>query len=305
VDVSARHCNQRIAADASQRPLGRQGLTVTDFCKLNGWAIQAHFPDSNHANEPIGSMGRAQSTTLHSSVLANKRVWTLTTIPLELADAEALEGLLRGDGWHFDFESDLYACVKDLAPNTGYAGTTISTVQAKLGTKSCKVTSGSTGPTYNCGLTGDWSVMFWQYVAAWAHYAVVYDADTTTYVEYVAGAVSSAINDTYRAALVTGGSVVLKGNKATDNAASDVYIDDLVVKPYKFVAAQVAAHYAAGAGLEFSDMPRLNLSGNIIKSSTPVAVIAKGDFKAQHNGMMVGGVWNEQVRSVNFQLIEV
>jgi hypothetical protein len=285
---------------------------VTDFCKLNGWSIPVAFPEAAHDTEQVGSQSRAQSTTLHDSVRANKHTWSLATHAIEIAEAEALEGLLRGDGWHFDFESDLYACVKGLAPNTGYAGTTISAVQAKLGTKSCKVTSGSTGPTYACGLTGDWSVMFWQYVAAWEHYAVVYDFDTTTYVEYVAGAVSSAINDTYRGTIgsvsglvtATGGNVVLKGNKATDNAASDVYIDDLVVKPYKFVAAQVTAHYAAGAGLKFSDMPRLNMSGSIIKSSTPV-VVRGVPGSVKNTGMMVNGVWNEQVRSVSFKLIEV
>jgi len=275
------------------------------FVALNGLDVPVHYPDSEHTNEQIGEGGRSFAGTLIDSVRTNKRTWSVTTTIRSIAEAEQLEGLLRGDGWHFDFESDLYACVKGLAPATGYAGTTISAAQYKLGAKSCKVTSGSTGPTYSCGLTADFSVGFWQYVGAWAHYWIVYDKDTTTYVEYVAGAVNTTINDTFRNAMITGGNVVLMGTKATDNAVSDVYYDDLVVLPYKVTAAMVTAHYGtAGAGLEFGDCPRLNLTGDVLKLNT--AVVVRGQLNnVKHNEGVLSGAWTNQARAVSFDLIEV
>jgi hypothetical protein len=233
------------------------------------------------------------------------------TPPLSIGDAECLEGLLRGEGYHFDFETNLYDAVKNYGPDTGYAGTTISNTQAKIGTYSMYVTSGSAGPVYTSavdmsdGYVGDWSVGFWQYVAAWKHFVYVYDADTAAYVHYVDGAVDAspdANEIAYRNAMVASGAVSFIGKKATDNSASACYYDDAFMYPFKVTAGYVTAIYNGGTGREVGDRPYINVSGDVRKSTT-TTVACRGALRpTAHTQLTLDDAWTDQARVVSFLL---
>lgn len=287
------------------------------FMTLDGWTVPIRHEASAHEPDEIGEGSRAYDGDWRDSVRARRTIYgPFQTTWMNLADSELLWFLLTGQGWHLPFQTDLYAAVKCAGPATGYAGTTISSAQSKaaFGSYSMKVTGGSTGPAYDFSLderidgrTGDWSVDFWQYIAAWKHYCFVYDADTTTYTHYVDGAVDAspdANEIAYRNAMVASGVVTFIGKKASDNSASDAYYVDGVVMPCKFTQAMVTARYASGTGLEFSDLPYVDLRGDVRKSATGIACRAF-NVKQTHSQMVMDGAWSDQVRSTTFSLRSV
>jgi hypothetical protein len=252
------------------------------FLDVNGYAVPlAHDSVRRRPVEVLARFGRGYDGSLRRSRSAEKIGWEVRTIPVAEATAELIEGLLMGRGFYFPFETSLYDAQKGFGPNTGYA-CTLTDSGEKVGTRCLSVGSGATGVVYATGFTADWSVMLWQFVdAAWKHICVVYDADATTYTEYVNGAAGDAINDTWRA-LISAGNLTLVGKAYDDNGNQAALYDDMVVVPYKLDSTIIAWHYNSGTGRAFSELPFLSATGDILKTTTAKSIacrVVEEDYK--------------------------
>jgi len=272
------------------------------FVQVNGFEIQVKQA-GRKIDEPGVIANRSTSATLRKHRRSVKTGLSFETIPLTEADAEMVENLLLGQGHYFPLDSDLYSAQKGLGPNAGYA-CAISATQYKVGSRSMYVASGATGAVWALGYTSDWSFMCWQYRdGAWYHVVVVYDADTTTYTEYVDGAAGSGIHDTWRA-LIASGSLTLVGKAYNDNASEAVYYDDVVAVPYKLDAETITWHYNSGTGRAFSALPRLSVTGDALKTTTPKTMIANITNQGYVQAVL-GGSFAANNRSIQFDLFEV
>ena len=275
------------------------------FLTLNGWEVSVAHEKAAEKFEIIGQGSRSFLGTYRDTRRAEKRIWSITTPPIVEATAEAVKGLVLGHGWHWNFNSDLYAENKGLAPDTGYEAT-LSATQTKFSSAySCHL-DGDAGAganvEYDCGVTGDYTISVWQYdtgAAAWAHLVVVYDADTTTATKYINNSSGSTIN----CIVVAAGVVELEGEDPDGNN-EDVYYDDLVICPYKWPAGLITAVYNGGTGLEFSGLPRLNMGGDITKTDTAIEVVGSLNGSSLTQGY-VDGTWHDNLRTLTFDLIEV
>ena len=101
---------------------------MTDFLYLNELSVPVAFAQASQANQEHGAyFGRSLDGTGRRTSRAQKRMWSVATPPLDLADADALEGLVLGKGHHWPFDSHFYSS-KGLGPDSGYsAGTVIGT----------------------------------------------------------------------------------------------------------------------------------------------------------------------------------
>ena len=277
------------------------------FVQVNGFEIQVKQA-GRKIDEPGVIANRSTSATLRKHRRSVKTGLSFETIPLTEADAEMVENLLLGQGHYFPLDSDLYSAQKGLGPNAGYActlGATTPNPPGSWSTRYMEVAAGATGAVWALGYTGDWSVMGWQYMTdtiTWYHFTVVYDADTATYTEYIAG-VAGSIHDTWRA-LITAGSLTLKGYAHDDNTADDVCYDDLVVVPFKLDAETISWHYNSGTGRAFSALPRLSVTGDALKTTTPKTMIANITNQGYVQAVL-GGSFAANNRTIQFDLFEV
>jgi len=208
-------------------------------------------------------------------------------------DARALSGLIAGDGHFVPFDNTLYS-TKGLGPNSGYT-ITMSAVGGAAGGGYVQVTSGQT-LVYTFDLSNyDRTFMICKYVgAAWVHYALTYDASTTTTVQYKNGAVHAPIAaddiTNWFAYDPTNGDWTLEGATIAGAAGNSRY-DQMVIAPYVMTAEMIAAFDTEilTTGLPFSPLPALRVSGDLIPdgpqlyvgsipaSDYQVAAVASGD----------------------------
>lgn len=267
------------------------------YLEINGWGIDAAYKSVGHTSEIIGYQGRSFGMGMRDHKRGDKEVFQVTTPPMSEANGVALEALLKGSGHHWNFESDLYSIYKGLGPNTGY-GATISATQQMYGARAMYLASGNSvvfDPDYN----SDCSISVWHYESAWAHLVLTYDADTTTTTKYE----NNASGDFVCVAL-SAGAVTLHGkDRDAPGTGAKVYYDDLVIVPYVMTAAQNTAIYAAGSGLEFSDLPRLDIGGDLLKT-TGTKEFAAFDVSYKQMGVYLSSAWTDTARSYSFKLVE-
>lgn len=278
------------------------------FLTINGMAISVADEQAASVPREFGLSDYSYSPALRSTRRAIRREYTLSTTRLAEATAEMVERLLLGEGWHFSMNTSLYSDIKQVAPSAGYGASIVTgTPTPKLGAGCCKMTSGGT-LAYPLVVTGDYTVMWWFYnTSTWEHLACVYDVDANTCTRYVNGAVNTdtwynTINASNRWGASAAGTVTMYGKLRAANTNSATSIDDMVVLPYKATTDLINAHYNAGSGRAFSDLPRLNMSGSIIKSSTvDLQVLGAVDEVRSHQGV-TSGSWSDKMRSIKFRL---
>jgi len=220
------------------------------------------------------------------------RVFDLSSPLTTRADAQALSGLISGDGHFIPFDTTLYS-TKGLGPNIGYT-ITMSAAGGAVGGGYVQVTSAQT-LTYTFSAPIDRTFMVCKFVgAAWVHYALTYDASTGTTVQYKNGVPHTPIAGdsvanwfSYNA---TYGYWQLEG-KTIAGVAGNARYDQMVMAPYVMTAEMIAAFDTEilTTGLPFSPLPALRVSGDVIpdgpqlyvgsipESSYQVAAVASGD----------------------------
>ena len=207
-------------------------------------------------------------------------------------EADALSGLIAGDGHYMPFDTTLYS-TKGLGPYTGYTITMSATGGAASGGY-VQVTSAQ-WLTYTFSSNYDRTFMVCKYVgAAWVHYALTYDYSTGTTVQYKNGAVHTPIGGdnitNWHSYNSTYGDWKLEGKDIAGVAANSRY-DQMVIAPYVMTAEMIAAFDTEilTTGLPFSPLPTLRVSGDLIPdgpqlyvgsipaSDYQVAAVATGD----------------------------
>lgn len=273
------------------------------FLSLNGWSVGIADRNAKLRREEVGLMeGRAFSGMQHDTRRAVKRTGQFTTGVLGEDDGDALENLLTGLGWHFPFDQDLYSEDTKLGPSAGYTATLGTTTPTpKFGTRRLSVPSGST-ILWPAGLGSNYTVMAWIWNgSSWDHWIRRSDDSsgsvvTTLYKNGVSG------QPALYSLTVSGGAVYLSGRNPATNASATTYYDDLVVLPWVASAGQLAAWSSAAS--PFSPIPKLDLSGDVLREASSIEVRGKVT-DVVYEQAMVGGVWQDNARRVSFSLLEV
>lgn len=281
------------------------------YLTLNGWPVPIPYGSGSHGGEEIGSRDRAYSGTLRKATRAFKRPWKFTTRMLQQSDAEFLEGMLRGDGWHFDFQSDLYAARRGAGPVAGYSGASISSTQKLSGNSySLKITGGNSitfQTPVGAGQYPDYTIMFWHYYTEWQFCAILGDISAATVTRYIANVGNSWVptsGSTILCWTLNGTTGVTLQGEQTSGAGADVYYGDLVVLPYLVPPSLLTTLAGGGTWVEFSDMPRLKMVGTLVKTTTAIEVLGKLN-NATHKSSNISGTFCEKDRVIDFELHEV
>jgi len=260
------------------------------FVLINNYAVPVGVDDASEVQTSIGDSDRTVGGAMIRSIRATKRTWTITTPPLAPALADAIKHLLAGDGdvWHFNESgSDWQWSVKGVGKASG-SGTSL--VAGKFGRGVRIAAAGQVTFTTNTGAV--WSVMLYYYTGgAWHHYIVRSDG-----AKWVDGVSNNAASTPFIANTSTTTTLGDSG------AAGNQDFDDMVVLPY-LVHAGMAAAFGTSA-YAFSDLPNLNLRGDIHSETSAVEVTCvadiSGDFvQAGYSGSLAAG------RSYGFDLEEV
>lgn len=95
------------------------------FLTLNGWAIPV--ASAKEKSVEIGGRGRSFDGSYQSEIRKRKRIIECTTPPVKELLAEAIKGIVNGDGDVFPFSSDVYSD-KGVAPETATSYGTVESV---------------------------------------------------------------------------------------------------------------------------------------------------------------------------------
>lgn len=135
---------------------------------LNGVAVECTASD----REPVrlGGVVRGLNGTPRKTDKVRKADFRYTSSLLSVAEADALRGLVEGDGHALPFDADLYT--SRVAPPGSFAAGTVVLGAARHGTGHLRVpVAGSV--TYALELPSEWTVLLWRLEAgAWRHYCV-------------------------------------------------------------------------------------------------------------------------------------
>jgi hypothetical protein len=236
------------------------------YLTLSGFNVPVSVTSASFASEAIGGRSRAFSGQALPERRALVRTFTLGSPVDTRADAQALIGLIEGNGHKWNFDADLYSS-KGLGPQAGYTITMSATGGVISGY--VQVTSAQS-ITWRKLQYSDYSVMIYKYTGgAWHQYVLTYDISTNTTVQYKDGAPHSpvagdSILNWFSFTTSTGDFTFL--GKDIDGANANARYDELVIVPWLMTASMVSSFHAqiATAGIPFSELPLLNVAGDII-----------------------------------------
>lgn len=222
----------------------------------------------------IGDQERAFSGALCGSVRTTKRSWSIMTPLQTAAITEGIRDVIlgRGDVWHFNesTSTDWQYSVNGKGAATGTAWGS-SLVSGKFG-RGLRISATRT-VTWTTNTGAGWTIMVWYYTGgAWHHYIVRSDA-----AKWVDGVRNDGASTPFMANTSTTTTLGYAGSGSNQD------FDDLVVLPY-VLHANFAEYYGV-ATAAFSDLPRLNLGGDILSDPTTVEVqLTESATMAQEQG---------------------
>jgi len=233
------------------------------FLTIGGFDVPVLDGSADVSEEAIGSQTRAFSGHLVQSTRARARMFSGETPILSATDAEAILGLLKGDGHYFGF-ADEYS-----SRGAGVASGTYSISSGEL-----TVNSGDS-VTFGTDVGSSWSI-----VAFYAGDAYTLDSANT---QYENGSTTTGNDDMFT---VTSGDLIVEG--ATQGGATTTMVWDwIAVVPYVLTTAM---HQTFSSVAALSELPVLAVSGNAFADSTPVYMrLQHGSLKREPVQYMTGG----------------
>lgn len=248
------------------------------FLTLNGWAIPVKIDTPRLQYVEKGARSRIASGQYRSTRYVLKRRWQCETAHLTSQEARALKGLLRGEGYYWSFDRDLYS-EQGVPPETGYSVT--YPAATSLYGSAMKVNAGGS-ISWDLGLGSEWTVMAWRDVEvqpALSFLLPFFPATNFGDVEEWHHVAITSADDRYRDGVslptldsdwlsVSGGVVTLQD---TDHPGEYVY-DELLVLPFVAPASLVAA--IANLGRALTAQPYLWADGEAVVGG-PVRCIAE------------------------------
>lgn len=205
----------------------------------------------------IGDETRSASGKLIKTVVRTYRKYAGRIVTTSAEEAEALVGLIRGDGYGWSFDTDLYADGKALGYTlSGTASTVVASdtgiSAAKYGAKFLKVpTSAGVTWTHNLGCA-QWTAMTWKWTgSAWGHIAKRSDTAGGFWDNgvYTSGSTASIAGSSTAVSLYAG-------------VSAPDYFDDLVFVPYLMPAVWFATVYAGSSA--WAKPPLLTGGGTLL-----------------------------------------
>lgn len=268
---------------------------MTDFLRVNGIPISVADGSAAGAPEVIGRAARGLNGSLVAERRRVKRRWDFATPPLDPVEALAIEGLLLGRGWTFDFETGTgtYAANGGATIATGSR----SAVQKKFGTYSWAMGASSVAKilfgSFDPAAAGQaWTVAFWWWNGTtWQH--IIETSEAERFVNGVSQGALSAI-------FVSESATELD---ITNPDAATRYVDDLWVSPYLWPSTWPAAVY--GYASATAAAPRLTADGLLIGNGGPAAAVL-GDVSGSRQVQgYLGAVWTPNLTTLSASLAEV
>jgi hypothetical protein len=219
---------------------------------INGLEIPVSAEGWQESVEEIGVRQRAYSGSALSSIRARKRAWSGSVASTDAVLIRAIRGLIAGEGYYWSFDTDLYSDGKGLPPTT-FAHSLI-------------VAGGKyeNAMSLDAGKTASWCVGPWDLYTAcvfahdgdyFQHRAIVADGSATK--RYVDGALVSDVGFEFG---ISAGLLSI-----TVPQASDWWFDELVVTPYAWPLAWIAAMRDRTTPMRAT--PILAVSGDLVSPS--------------------------------------
>lgn len=296
--------------------------------------IQLTIADGSWSEEPV-HIGELLERTPSGRIAEGRGVrvrrWTCRTDPFAVADADELEKLIqflegRGQSWNFDSASH---SLSGAGVTNDAAGSSV-TRSASGGVHGGRLTvaSGSvwgarlnnkvgvpkTGWTPETG----YSVFAWRkflaaetYAAGWHGVALVgnvtffrgVSANPAGVNQYVDGVLDNLANLGRCFGVANADPYVSLHGYKTDNSASAVEFDDLLVLPFQVPALWVPSITTWRATVPESLRPRMKISGDLIRDSAPVEVIIRVRGADTVQGV-IGGVFKNNLRALDLEIQE-
>lgn len=191
----------------------------------------------------IGDETRSASGKMVKTVLRAYRKYSGRLASTSAEEAEALSCMIRGEGYGWSFDADLYADNKGLGYITSGTASVVGTdggVSPKFGSKMLKM-SGAASLLWTHGLAATaWSVAWWWWSgSAWAHRAIRSDTSGS----YWANGVLTSGTPAYITA--TGSALTISQGVG----GGTTYLDDVVYLPYLAPASWFATWAAASTAI--------------------------------------------------------
>jgi hypothetical protein len=230
------------------------------FLAINGIDLEAIVGSYNESPREIGETTNAYNGTLRKSRQDTKFDITLETPPMTQADAWAWDGLLRGLGHSWSFNSSLYSS-KGLPPNAT-TGLSVSTgTNGRNSTEALLVTAAGSPNTavYATELGSSWTVALWRKQTSggtYAHYVVTSDGH-----KWVDGSRNDGASTTFIS--VSSGTLTLTGH-----TADAVYFEDVLAVPFVMPDAWPPLYYAFVNAAPQPDVPKLTVTGDAIAETS-------------------------------------
>lgn len=265
------------------------------FLTLNEITIPVSVEDTKEEVQYLGEMEHADSGKLLETRQAEVRVFFGKTTLLENAEGEALKRLLKGQGYHWSFDSDTYSDGKKLAgteEGTVTAGTASGKFDAHLVLDA--ETSGGAADggriTYGAGLTNKYTVMFWHYNGStWDHWAMWDDG-------------SYWKNGTSTGTTPPGVSVDGSGNLVLGDRTTEYKLDDVVALPFRLATSWLEGELGPPTQA-WSDMPHLLMNGDF-SNNEQVEVQCREPRVIPQGRRNTSGTWEKYGHIIQFELVE-
>lgn len=249
---------------------------------FNGWTIPC-AKGSVSAPAPQG-VGGESTESVNGKVRRGERGWIfrrdITTAPMLPVDCDALEGMLRGDFYHFPFDEGLESESAHLGPsNVGYSALLITASPTpKFGTYAVKVNASGGYLTYAMNrVRAGYFVSWWHNhnnspANTWTHYLRTYNPYTAQHTVYTNNVVTYGPSSTPPTspanvtATLSGGTLTvnLQGKNTAGTNSANANYDELVMGRFHAPAGLVAAIYNGGTGRVWSPEPYLDAAGDLL-----------------------------------------
>ena len=243
------------------------------FLTISGFEIPISAEGISVERLAYGQQEVAYSGAQQPQRWGTSRVYTMASPVTTRTEAETLSGLIGGDGHFMAFDTTFFSS-KGLGPNTGYTAT-ISATGGAVGGGYAQVTSAQTmAYTFQSDYSRTMMVCKKE-SGTWFHYALVFDAELGTTVQYKNGAPHTPVGtDNITNWFGYSNNVwTLSGKDIAGSNANALY-DQFVIVPYAMTSAMVAAFDTEilTTGLSFSPLPLLRCAGDGIPNKPQLYV---------------------------------
>lgn len=252
---------------------------------INGIDLSTYVAIDSASREPrnVGERRRTFNGGLRNDLTRRKQALRLSTVPVSAEVADALRGLLRGDGEHWPFEADAWSLQGSLATFTG--ATIGAGGKHDQGANFSAVDGTITFPIRS----SEYTVALWRREPGGSsHDHWLIRSDGTKWKNSVADATSIASWWSTTATVLT-----ISNGHATLLSS----IDDLVVLPYMVPSEWKDAVFSDHSAHAWPSPPKLTAAGDLLAAARSVVAFVED---AQFVGHVRGGsfVKNNQVLNI-------